>query len=140
MIKKLLLALVLLCFFVSSASAHSYRTGQIFIGHPMMDIQSGCLMMSFLNKGSQDDALTNIESKNGEKIIIFDRAQNIALDKLAIPSEKPFALKLNTQCLIFKEKAPNVVVSDEFRIKLSFEKAAPVYVDIHVEGSAHPAH
>lgn len=137
----LLIAPVL--FAATSALAHSFKAGDITIGHPWMTPMepgqtSAEAYMSFLNNGEQEDALISVTTPVAEKVeiinVIKENGQNKSntLNNLALAHDRPTPMRPGGMHLLMSGIQKPLMEKDRFPMTLTFAKAGKVDVEIIV--------
>jgi copper(I)-binding protein len=129
----------------STAAAHDFDAGAIYIDHPMVEeappsarVLGG--YVSLHNQGAEDDRLIGIESTAAEKVelhrsVVTDgiaRMQPLT-DGIALPAGEMVWLGSDGTHAMFIGPDKRYVVGDELPAVLVFEKAGRVDVTFRVE-------
>lgn len=141
--RKSLLIVLLVLGAASAALAHSYKQGDIEIGHIWARATTpkqttAAVYLPLLNSGTQPDKLTGATSPLADKIQIHQdmNANNMAhmqkLDSIALEPGKPVALQPGGIHLMLFGVKKQINKGDTFPLTLQFEKAGAATVDVHV--------
>lgn len=143
---KILLGLVLVFGFSAAALAHSYKQGDVRIGHVWTretpgDVTTADFYMPLLNVGTVADRLTGASSPVAERIEIHEtiRKNGIAsmkrLDFLALEPGAPVALSPGgVHLMVFGLKHP-LKAGETVPLTLQFAKGGTAQVDVMVEAA-----
>jgi periplasmic copper chaperone A len=138
-----ILAGLVVCIAVSAARAHSFKLGEITIGHPYARTTaagqaSGGGYLKLENKGADDKLLSatadvaasvELHSMSMEGDVMRMRQ----VDGVALPKGKTVELKPGALHLMFVGLKAPLKDGDKFPLKLKFEKAGEVTVTVNVE-------
>ena len=136
-----------------AAHAHSFQLGAIKIGHPYARATAagqptGGAFMSLTNAGPDDRLLsvssdvaasTELHQMSMDASNVMHMRQVSAVD---VKSGQTVSLAPGGYHVMFVGLKAPLKAGDKFPIKLTFEKAGEVTVEVHVEapGAAHDAH
>lgn len=148
--KKLLLALLLI---PSIAFAHSYKQGDIQIGHAWAratakGAANGAVYIPFLNEGKEADALVSITTPAAESVMIHNTVSEKGVqkmqhvEKLELPPMKPVGMRPGGLHIMLMGLKQPLVEGEKFPMTLTFEKAGKLDVDVmvHAAGATSPGH
>jgi periplasmic copper chaperone A len=132
---------LLLPFIATTAHAHSFRTGDIQIGHawalPQIAGQDGQCFMPLFNAGTEADALLAARS---DITLLVQLRRNARYDDLPEPQfdllpKKPIAMRPQAVHLRLLALRRELKLGDRFALILDFMNAGEVEVEVHVENS-----
>jgi copper(I)-binding protein len=143
---KIILAGIAVSVAASVANAHSFKFGNIDIGHPYARSTApgqpnGGAYLSLYNKGGDDKLLSATAAvSNSVELHLMSMDGNVMrmrqVDGVALPAGKMVELKPGAlHVMLLGLKAP-LKEGDKFPMKLTFEKAGEVEVTVNVEGPA----
>jgi copper(I)-binding protein len=143
---KIILAGIAVSVAASVANAHSFKFGNIDIGHPYARSTApgqpnGGAYLSLDNKGGDDKLLSATAAvSNSVELHLMSMDGNVMrmrqVDGVALPAGKMVELKPGAlHVMLLGLKAP-LKEGDKFPMKLTFEKAGEVEVTVNVEGPA----
>lgn len=127
--------------FPSIATAHSYKVGDIKIGHawafPGLAGQDGQAFMPLLNAGSGEDALVAARS---DACLFVQLRRNARYDdppeeQFALAPNKPVAMRPQAVHLRLLGLKRELKLGDEFKMVLDFLNAGEIELDVHVENT-----
>jgi copper(I)-binding protein len=141
---RLILAGLVMGVAASVAQAHSFKFGNIDIGHPYARSTApgqpnGGAYLSLDNKGGDDKLLSaSAAVANSVELHLMSMDGNVMrmrqVDGVALPAGKLVELKPGAlHVMLVGLKAP-LKEGDKFPMKLKFEKAGEVEVTVNVEG------
>ena len=140
---KKLIGAVALTFVTFAAHAHEFKVGAITIGHPYARATAagqptGGGFMKFVNGGANDKLLSvSAEVSNSVEIHEMKMEGDVMkmrqVDGIELPASKTVELKPGGYHVMFIGLKAPLKVGDSFPVKLKFEKAGVVTVDVKVE-------
>jgi copper(I)-binding protein len=128
-----------------AAAAHSFKLGEITIGHPYARTtapgqSTGGAYLRFENRGA-DDRLVAVSTPVAQAIELHDTQMDgdvmrmRQVQAIAVPANKPVVLKPGgLHIMLVGLKAP-LKKGDSFPLTLKFEKAGEVTVQVNVEAA-----
>ena len=134
----------LVVFLGASAWAHSYRQGDIKIGHIWAratppGATETAVYMPLLNAGKEKDRLVGVSSPAARKVEIHNEAKDLGvthmekLDAVELEPGKPVSLRPNgMHLMVYGLKAP-LKAGDMMPLTLQFEKAGTANVEAMIE-------
>ena len=134
-------AFFLLPFISFEAKAHSYKAGEMKIGHawakPAVNGQDGQCFMPILNTAAKEDALVAARSEICSFIELRQNARydHPPEDKFALPNGKPIAMRPQAVHLRLVGVRNDLKLGDRFGLILDFLNAGEVEVDVYVESA-----
>jgi periplasmic copper chaperone A len=147
-----LIAALTLGLAAAASQAHSFKLGEITIAHPyaratVAGQPTGGAFLTIENAGA-DDRLVSASAEVSKVVELHsmsmegDVMRMRQLDSIALPAGKAVALKPGAlHIMLIGLKAP-LKEGDKFPLKLKFEKAGEVTVQVNVEaaGASHEKH
>jgi copper(I)-binding protein len=137
---KRLLPLFLCLLLVGPASAHSFRAGQILIGHPWVQptpTRTTELYLSLLNRSQTADQLVGVIAPLARSAELVDETgSRIAL--LDLPPGRPLALKPGGKRIRLVDLDRPLPMGAKLKLTLVFAKAGSVAIE--AEAEAGPSH
>ncbi len=138
MIARLLVTALVVAGTLGPAIAHSYRKGDLLIGHlsatPARKGEAGKLFMPILNQGTNQDALVNVKTPVAESVELW-----LAEDGSKRVDEAPLEPKVVLNMLpggrflkLVGLRQP-LLAGEKFPVTLTFRNAGPVAVEAWVE-------
>jgi periplasmic copper chaperone A len=124
------------------AHAHSYKAGNIKIGHawakPGIVAQDGHCFMPLLNTAAAEDALVAARSAICSAIELRRNARytDPAETQFDLAQNKPVAMRPQATHLRLMGLNKTLIVGDRFSLILDFLNAGEVEVEVHVENEA----
>jgi copper(I)-binding protein len=137
---KRLLVLLLALLAATPALAHSYKAGQILIGHPWVlptPTTVSEIYLSLLNQAPLPDQLIAVTVPSGQAAVIVN-AQGQRMQALDLPPGKPVLLKPGGIRIVVGGLDKQLRVGDRLKITLIFARAGSVLAEAMVE--ANPSH
>ena len=126
-----------------AAHAHEFKAGAITIGHPYARATAagqptGGGFMKFVNGGANDKLLSvSAEVSNSVEIHEMKMEGDVMkmrqVDGIELPASKTVELKPGGYHVMFIGLKAPLKVGDKFPVKLKFEKAGEVTVEVKVE-------
>ena len=126
-----------------ATQAHEFKAGAITIGHPYARATAagqptGGGFMKFVNGGANDKLLSvSAEVSNSVEIHEMKMEGDVMkmrqVDGIELPASKTVELKPGGYHVMFIGLKAPLKVGDKFPLKLKFEKAGVVTVDVNVE-------
>ncbi len=132
---------LLLAAMPSFAYAHSYKLGNIAIGHawgvPSKDDETQIFMPLF-NSGSATDALVSAtcELAKSVELRINSNYARPAEAGFALEPNKPFPMRPTAKHIRLKGLTKPLVAGDRISITLKFETAGETEVEVHIQDKA----
>jgi len=136
--RVLLLLLALLA--AAPALAHSYKAGQILIGHPWVAPTPNTvseIYLSLLNQAPLPDQLIAVTVPSGQAAVIAD-ARGQRIQALDLPPGKPVLLKPGGIRIVVGGLDKQLRVGDRLKVTLIFARAGSVLTEAMVE--VNPSH
>jgi len=139
------LCVLMLLFASNSAHAHSYKQGDISIGHiwaraTPTGATTAAIYVPLLNNGKETDSLIGASSELASKIEIHQDTNDNGimkmqkLDAVTLEPNKPVSLRPNgTHLMVFGLKQ-QLKEGGMFPLTLQFEKAGSIKVEAMIEG------
>ncbi len=115
--------------------AHSYKIGDIAVGHPWAlpgPAPHGAAFVSLANRGRLADKLIGASSSIAQSAALRD-AEGLPSKGLAIEAGRPVAMRPGARHIALSGLERDLVVGDRFALKLRFENAGEVEVQVMVE-------
>ncbi len=122
------------------ALAHSFRLGEIEIGHPWAPPSTtteAAVYLALSNRGNTADRLLAASSPRAQAIELRD-ADETVLKAIALEPKRPLALRAGRPHLALLGLTQPLVQGDEFPLTLRFAGAGSVEVSVVVEAA--PGH
>lgn len=141
--RRVFLSLLAMAATTSTALAHSFKIGEIAIGHVWglpSETRETQVFVPLSNRGKQGDALVAARSPVCSMIELRqnNRYDDPALTSIAADPGKPVAMRKGARHLRLIGLTKPLKVGDRFDMILDFEKAGEVTVEVIVEdGSGH---
>ncbi len=135
-----LFSLVLAFFLALPAAAHSYKTGNVMIGHVWAAPTAGNateVYVPLLNRAPQGDQLVSVLAPTAQAAVFADPA-NKRIGAIDLPPNRPVALKPGSFRIVLAGLDRPVRVGDKIKLTLVFARAGQVQVEALVE--AGPSH
>lgn len=140
---KLILSAAALMFASAIANAHSFKLGEIDIGHPYARVTApgqptGGGYLSLDNKG-RDDKLISARAAVSASVELHSMSMDgdvmrmRQVDGIALPTGKKVELKPGGFHIMFVGLKAPLKAGDKFPMTLKFEKAGEVEVTVNVE-------
>ena len=130
---------LLLPFLATSAFAHSYKLGNIKIGHawalPAQSGVDGQVFMPLFNGGKGADALIAARSDLAGLIELrpYNRYDELPLSEIYLEPGKPMAMRPTAYHLRLMGLRKPLLEGDEFSIVLDFLNAGEIEINVRVE-------
>jgi copper(I)-binding protein len=126
------------------AFAHSYKQGDIQIGHiwaraTAPGMTTAAIYVPLLNTGKEQDKLTGASSDIAENVMIHENINDNGikkmrmLDSVVLEPNKPVSLRPGGIHLMVTGLKRQLKESETFPLTLQFEKAGAAKVDVMVE-------
>lgn len=141
--RRVFLSLLALAATAPKAMAHSFKIGEIAIGHVWglpSETRETQVFVPLSNRGKEADALVAARSPVCSMIELrqTNRYDDPALTSIAADSGKPVAMRKGARHLRLIGLTKPLKVGDRFDMILDFEKAGEITVEVIVEdGSGH---
>ena len=147
LLKSLILALLVAAVVVGPATAHSFKTGEIRIGHPWArptpegaqgTKMSGEVYMAFLNQGEKLDQLKGATTSIAQKVtLVAGNADGSLSDTTAIdlPLNRGVPMRPGATHLRLDGLKGGLTEGDKFTLRLTFADAKPVDVIVMVQAT-----
>jgi copper(I)-binding protein len=122
------------------ALAHSFRLGEIEIGHPWAppsNGRDGAVYLALSNRGNAADRLVGASSPRAQKVELRG-GDDTLLQEIALEPKRPVALRAGRPHLVLLGVTQALVAGDAFPLTLRFAGAGSVEVTVMVEAA--PAH
>jgi periplasmic copper chaperone A len=135
-------AALFLPFMAASASAHSYKVGDIKIGHcwalPALAGQDGQCFVPLLNSGTQEDSLVAARS---ELCLAIQLRHNARYDdppevQFDLPPNKPIAMRPQANHFRLVGLRQELKLGERFALVLDFLNAGEIELDVHVANTS----
>lgn len=128
---------------IGPALAHSYKQGDIAIGHawaPPTDDDAGAVYLPLLNRGEAPDGLVGASTPIARAVRIrIEKDGEVRWpDAVTLAPGKPIALAAWRQHLWLMGLKRPLKAGERFAMTLEFEKAGPIEIEVFVESS--PGH
>ena len=134
-----------------AAQAHSFKSGDIRIGHPWAKptaegANEAQVYMSFLDTGTKADQLQSAATSVAQKAVLVQAAPNGDLSEVAgidLPPQRGVSLRPGDAYVKLTGLKGGLVAGDKFTLRLKFANAAPVDVTVFVQdepGESTPDH
>jgi periplasmic copper chaperone A len=138
--KKLLLALSLIIL-ATAASAHSFKTGKIEIGHPWAmppaaNATEAEVYLALMNMGEKADTLTGAAVSIAHKTLLHDGKG--VVQSIELPVKQGVAMRPGAAHIKLSGLKGPLVEGDKFTLRLTFAENPAVDVQVYVEN--HAAH
>lgn len=135
-----ILTLLLALFLAAPADAHSYKVGNVMVGHvwaaPTASNNTEAYV-SLLNRAPQNDQLVSVIAPTAQQAVIAS-ADNQRIGALDLPPNRPVLLKPGSVRIVIVGLDRPVRVGDKIKLTLNFARAGSVAVEALVE--AGPSH
>lgn len=134
------LFLAILLALPTPADAHSYKVGNVMIGHVWAAPTSGNATeayVSLLNRAPQADQLTAVLAPTAQAVA-FASPANERINAIDLAPNRPVVLKPGSFRIVIAGLDRPVRVGDKIKLTLVFARAGPVQVEAMVE--AGPSH
>lgn len=122
------------------ALAHSFRLGELEIGHPWAP-PSGAgdapVYLALSNRGSAADRLVAASSPRAQKVELRESDDSL-LQEITLEPKRPVALRAGRPHLALRGITQPLVAGDAFPLTLRFAGAGSIEVTVMVEAA--PAH
>jgi copper(I)-binding protein len=132
---------VAIAFFAAlPALAHSFRLGEIEIGHPWAPPSAagdGVVYLALSNRGSAADRLVAASSPRAQKVELRESDDSL-LQEITLEPKRPVALRAGRPHLALRGITQPLVAGDAFPLTLRFAGAGSIEVTVMVEAA--PAH
>ncbi|MGE3479733.1 MAG: copper chaperone PCu(A)C [Dongiaceae bacterium] len=131
-----LAGMTIILLWLPMASAHSYKAGKIYIGHPWAEAGKPAIYLSLLNLGQEPDQLLKAECSCAEKIELRETLENKKTKKvkeLIIGHRQPVPMRphgLHLYAVGLKKPFAN---GDKIPMVLTFKNSGKVEVEIQVQ-------
>lgn len=147
LLKLLILGLLAMATPFSPAFAHSFKTGEIRIGHPWAKPtpegaqeakQSGEVYMAFLNQGEKPDQLKGATTSVAQKVtLVAGNADGSLSDTTAIdlPLNRGVPMRPGATHFRLDGLKGGLTEGDKFTLRLTFADAKPVDVIVMVQAT-----
>lgn len=135
-----LFSLVLAFFLALPAAAHSYKAGNVMIGHVWAAPTAGNateVYVPLLNRAPQGDQLVSVLAPTAQAAVFADPG-NKRIGAIDLPPNRPVALKPGSFRIVLAGLDRPVRVGDKIKLTLVFARAGQVQVEALVE--AGPSH
>ncbi|QJE73705.1 copper chaperone PCu(A)C [Aerophototrophica crusticola] len=137
MLRRAFLALALLTA-AGPALAHSYKGGDVMVGHPWAEPADGPQATAFvalLNGGKQADKLLRASTPRAAKVEIRDLVggKPAVVPSLEVKPNAPVAMRPGARDLLLTGLTQPLKLGDKFPLVLEFEKGGKVEVEVFVE-------
>ena len=132
--RRLLLATPL-ALLARPAWAHSYRLGNIEIGHPWARpsaTDAAAVFLAMSNLGRNTDRLTGGATPVAKEVLLRDQ-DGSALEYLELPPHHPLALRPGRRYIALRGLKGPLALDDSFPLTLRFDHAGEVTVTVMVE-------
>lgn len=121
--------------------AHSYKIGEISIGHVWSaptDGNGASIYGPLLNNGMQEDRLISVQSPISERarFRIIDKNVETWPDDIALKPGKPFALAPWREHIWLSGLKQSLRERESFPLSLTFARAGTITIDVTVENEA----
>lgn len=119
----------------SLARAHSFKIGDIVIGHPWAlpsASESGVAFVTLANRGRVGDKLLASSSPVAREVVLRE-ANGLAARAFALEIGRPLAMKPDARHLALLGLKRKLAAGDRFALKLRFENAGETEVEVMVE-------
>lgn len=144
------LTIVALGLAAALAQAHSFKLGAIDIGHPyaratVAGQPTGGGFLSLKNAGA-DDRLLSVSADVSKSVELHSMAMDgdvmkmRQVDAIDVPAGKSVELKPGGLHIMFIGLKAPLKAGDKFPLKLKFEKAGEVTVQVNVEAASGASH
>jgi len=133
--RRLLLAVPLALVALRKARAHSYKLGNIEIGHPWARpsvTDAAAVFLAMSNLGRNTDRLTGGTTPIAKEVLLRDQ-DGSALDYLELPPHHPLALRPGRRYIALRGLKGPLALDDSFPLTLRFDHAGEVTVTVMVE-------
>ena len=133
--RRLLLAAPLALLAARRASAHSYKLGNIEIGHPWARpsaTDAAAVFLAMSNLGRNTDRLTGGATPVAKEVLLRDQ-DGSALEYLELPPHHPLALRPGRRYIALRGLKGPLALDDSFPLTLRFDHAGEVSVTVMVE-------
>jgi copper(I)-binding protein len=122
------------------ALAHSFRLGEIEIGHPWAppsNVRDGAVYLALSNRGSAADRLVAASSPRAQSVELRGGDDSL-LPEITLEPKRPVALRAGRPHLALHGITQPLAVGDAFPLTLRFAGAGSIEVTVMVEAA--PAH
>lgn len=125
---------------VGPALAHSYKQGDIAIGHawaPPTESDVAAVYLPLLNRGEASDSLVGVSTPIAQKVRIrIEKDGEVHWpETVPLAPGKPIALAVWRQHLWLVGVTQPLKAGERFAMTLEFEKAGPIEIEVFVESS-----
>lgn len=123
------------------AQAHSFKSGDIRIGHPWArptaeGAKEAFVFMAFLEQGDKTDQLQSAKTSVAQKAVLVQAAPNGDLSEVQgidLPPGRGVSLRPGAAYIKLTGLKGGLTVGDKFTVRLTFASAPPVDVTIFVQ-------
>lgn len=133
--RRLLLAAPLALLALRQAWAHSYKLGNIEIGHPWARPSvtgAAAVFLAMSNLGRSTERLVGGKTPIAKEVLLRDEDGN-PLEYLELPPHHPLALRPGRRYIALHGLKGPLALDDSFPLTLRFEHAGDVTVTVMVE-------
>jgi copper(I)-binding protein len=133
--RRLLLAMPLALAALDEARAHSYKLGNIEIGHPWARpsaTRAAAVFLALSNLGRSSERLSGGATPIAKEVALCD-ADGAALDELDLLPHHPVALRPGGKYIALRGLAGPLALDDSFPLTLHFDHAGDITVTVMVE-------
>jgi periplasmic copper chaperone A len=121
-----------------AALAHSYKAGDIAVGHAWAlpsQQTDGQVFVPMLNGGKADDALVAVRSNAASLVELRqnNHYDDAPLQQFALPPGRPFPMRPTAHHLRLVGLSKPLVKGDRFKIVLDFLNAGEIEIEVHVQ-------
>ncbi len=151
--KPLLMICACLLFLAAPALAHSYKKGEIMIGHiwaraTAPGAQATGVYVPLLNQGAEADALIGGSAEIAATVMLHevtlqDGISHMSLiDEVPLPSKQPVSLRPGGKHIMLTGLKQQLKEGEKFTMTLQFAKAGAITVEVmvHAPGAKHGGH
>jgi copper(I)-binding protein len=120
--------------------AHSFRLGEIEIGHPWTppsNASEGAVYLALSNRGSTPDRLLAASSPRAQQVELRDGDDSL-LHEITLEPKRPIALRPGRPHLVLHGITKSLAAGDTFPLTLRFAGAGSIEVTVMVEAA--PGH
>lgn len=144
--KSALFACAWLMLFSVPAFAHSYKHGQIMIGHiwaraTAPGAHAASVYVPFINQGDVADALTGGSTEIAATVMLHEVTQHegvsrmTMMDAVPLPPKQPVALRPGGKHIMLTGLKRQLKEGEKFTMTLHFAKAGAVAVEVWVQAA-----
>ena len=145
--KKLILIVAsIFCLLSFGATAHSYKQGDIAIGHiwaraTAVGATTAAIYFPLLNNGKEPDKLVGASTEIADKVLIHESLSEngikkmVSHDSVVLEPNKPVSFRPNGLHLMLVGLKQQLEVGGVVPIILNFEKAGAIKVEARIESS-----